>query len=119
MTEPTNQKPKLPTMQKSPATKSRGGKSRFATKDRGKKHQKPVAPKGPAKAYTSACCSLPARKPQAFSAISGKKDKTGLGHWRCSGCGKSTKVTVGKAGAEVPIDAAVTAVAVAMEVPLG
>ena len=64
--------------------------------------QKPVAPRREnAFEYISACCSLPARKPKAGQkeAVkdpeSGKvKDKPkGLGKWRCSGCGKVSKVT--------------------------
>lgn len=61
-----------------------------------------MAPRrGPVFEYISACCSLPARKPQtgrkeAVQDPESKKmkDQTkGLGHWRCSGCGKATKVT--------------------------
>lgn len=51
--------------------------------------------------YISKCCSLPARKPRTGAVSVGtdpekgkpKKETKGLGHWRCSGCGKSTKVT--------------------------
>jgi hypothetical protein len=73
------------------------GKSRYAQKARGKS-QRPVAakPRGPVNTYTSVCCSLPATKPAAASIIAGSKDRTGLGHFRCSGCKKSAKVTVSK-----------------------
>ena len=74
-------------------------KSKFSKKHR--KPQKPqVAPSGPVYTYVSKCCNAPARKPKAFSAIAGKKDKTGLGHWHCSACGKIAKVSVGKPKAE-------------------
>lgn len=71
--------------------------------------------------YVSACCSLPARKP-----VCGRKENQenpeshkmkevtkGLGHWRCTACGKITKVTPRKTTmpapvpVEVPNDAAV------------
>jgi len=83
--------------------------SRFKNK---KKSRSGVAPRSgasalprvPINAYLSVCCSAPARKPQT-----GRKDKVqnpengktkeqpkGLGKWRCSQCGKPTKVTVQK-----------------------
>jgi hypothetical protein len=56
------------------------------------------------------CCSLPATKPAAASAIAGSKEKTGLGHFRCSGCKKGCKVTRQKTEfpkAETTIEAAI------------
>jgi hypothetical protein len=50
------------------------------------------------------CCSLPAAKPRCGTKMTvnspdSKKSvevSTGLGKWRCSGCGKPCKVTVKK-----------------------
>ena len=73
------------------------GKPRSPKSKKHQKQQKPAAkPSLPTRSYVSKCCNAPARKPKAFSAIAGSKDKAGLGHWRCSACGKTTKVTVGK-----------------------
>jgi len=73
------------------------GKSRFAQKSRSKKQQKPVAIKrGPINSYTSVCCSVPAKKPHAGELPAGKKERLGLGHFRCTACGKGCKVTVSK-----------------------
>ena len=85
------------------------GRNRFNKKKRafgGGKKMTALAPqRAPLNAYLSVCCSAPARKPQT-----GRKDKVqnpengkskeqakGLGKWRCSGCGKATKVTVQRA----------------------
>lgn len=62
---------------------------------------KPVVKRGPVKEYITACCNVTARKPQAGDKIatknpeSGKTESTvkGLGHWRCSACGKPAKVS--------------------------
>jgi hypothetical protein len=53
-------------------------------------------PRGPVNTYTSVCCSLPATKPAAASVIAGSKERTGLGHFRCTGCRKGCKVTMSK-----------------------
>lgn len=77
-------------------------KSKYGKKKSQKKNLKPVVtPKGPVKEYISGCCSISASKPrtgrkEAVSDPESKKMKEaskGLGHWRCSGCGKSCKVT--------------------------
>ena len=95
-----------PTVQKSsgsaqkPHDETRNSKrARWAKK--AKPVAKPIVRKGPEKEYISACCSVPARKPRAGmketvkDPESGKtKDKPkGLGHWRCTACGKVAKVT--------------------------
>jgi len=79
------------------------GKSRYA-----QKRNKPTAPVavklGPVNDYKSVCCGVPAAKPPCGKKVSAMnpeskkmKDVTlGLGTWRCSGCGKSCKVTVSK-----------------------
>ena len=84
---------------------SGNGQSRNAKRARWAKKSKPVAKpivrRENAYEYISACCSLPARKPRAGEkemqkdAETGKfRDKPkGLGHWRCSGCGKASKVS--------------------------
>lgn len=94
-------KPSSGSAQQKPSEGTRNEKrARWAKKAVPK--QKPVAPRREnAFEYISACCSLPARKPKAGQkeAVkdpeSGKvKDKPkGLGKWRCSGCGKVSKVT--------------------------
>ena len=110
MTEPTQQRTSQPSRpnNQSRNPKSKNGRPQFGKgKSRygQKKNRRPaVAPKprrGPEKEYISACCSLPARKPrcgqlEAVVNPETKKSKDvpkGLGHWRCSGCGKPTKVT--------------------------
>src|ERR1035441_1646821 len=95
-----------PTVQKSsgsaqkPHDETRNSKrARWAKK--AKPVAKPIVRKGPEREYISACCSVPARKPRAGmkepvkDPESGKtKDKPkGLGHWRCTACGKVAKVT--------------------------
>lgn len=65
---------------------------------------KPVIKRGPVKVYVSVCCKLPANKPPAGEKYTAKDPETnkmsemrrGLGHFRCSGCGKGCKVTVHK-----------------------
>ena len=73
------------------------GKSKYAKRRNANKRNSPVATKsGPVKEYISACCSAPARKPALVKQSTDKKSKEvpkGLGHWRCSICGKPTKVT--------------------------
>jgi hypothetical protein len=72
------------------------GKSRFAQKSRGNP-KKPVAVKrGPVNVYLSVCCGLPAVKPACVRVDKKKALEQGLGSWRCSGCHKAAKVTVGK-----------------------
>lgn len=97
------------------------GKSRYAQGHRGKRSAKPQAPKaGPVNEYLSKCCSLPARKPVAGERAGGINPETkkaskvikGLGHWRCSGCGKSTEVSLRK-----PQPATLGTVIVNTEVP--
>jgi hypothetical protein len=73
--------------------KKKNGNSRFSKKNRSKK---PAATPTPTNTYLSSCCSLPASKPRAFSAVVGSKDKSGLGHWRCTGCKKTCKVSISK-----------------------
>ena len=95
-----------PTVQKSsgsaqkPNEPSRNQKrARWAKK--AKPVAKPIVRKGPEKEYISACCSVPARKPRAGMKESVKDPETGktkdkpkgLGHWRCTACGKVAKVT--------------------------
>ena len=91
-----------PRTQGSTGSSSRGsGKSKYGKKQKSRSASKPVATKPPSKEYISTCCSTPAVKPRA-----GKKEVAqdpeskkmkditkGLGHWRCSACGKPTKVT--------------------------
>ena len=88
---------------------AKGGAGRKQTRDEkrkrwAKKHKvvaKPVVKRGPVKEYITACCSLPGIKPRAAQKDmakdpeSGKMKETvkGLGHWRCSSCGKLAKVT--------------------------
>ena len=85
---------------------SGNGQTRNAKRARWAKRSKPVArPVAPRREnafeYISTCCSLPARKPRAGEKSSVKNPETGkfkdepkgLGHWRCTGCGKATKVT--------------------------
>jgi hypothetical protein len=95
------------------------GKSRFAQKSRSKKQQKPVALKrGPVNSYTSVCCSVPAKKPHAGELPAGKKERLGLGSWRCTACGKSCKVTVSKYHVATVVGENVTITAmVSAEVP--
>ena len=94
---------KQPNTPKPSANKSRKNRSRYNAK---KHNRGPVAPRkssGPAKQYISACCSLLALKPECGRKemkqdSESKKLKSvpkGLGHWRCSGCGKSCKVKPG------------------------
>lgn len=81
-----------------PTFGSKKGKKRGKTKG-GSAHTRGT--RTPQLEYVSACCSLPARKPacgrkefQADPESKKPKEVTkGLGHWRCSGCGKSCKVT--------------------------
>jgi hypothetical protein len=93
-----NTRPSSQGSQKRTSTQKRtNSNSKYAQKSRGKKFVKPAPkPRGPVNTYTSVCCSLPATKPAAASLIAGSKDRTGLGHFRCSGCKKSAKVTVSK-----------------------
>lgn len=85
-----------------PAHKENRNAKRARWAKKSKPVVKPVAPrKGPEKEYISACCSVPARKPRAGQKESSKDPESGklktipkgLGHWRCGGCGKATKVT--------------------------
>lgn len=92
-----------------PSYQQKGGAGRKQTRDEkrkrwAKRHKvvtKPVVKRGPVKEYITACCSLPGIKPRAAQKDmakdpeSGKMKETvkGLGHWRCSGCGKLAKVT--------------------------
>ena len=95
-----------PTVQKSsgsaqkPNEPSRNQKrARWAKK--AKPVAKPIVRKGPEKEYISVCCSVPARKPRAGMKETVKDPETGkmkdkpkgLGHWRCTACGKVAKVT--------------------------
>ena len=84
------------------SSKKGSNKSKYGKKRNQKKNLKPVvAPRGPVKEYVSACCSALASKPRAgrketAADPESKKMKEvtkGLGHWRCSTCGKPTKVT--------------------------
>lgn len=48
--------------------------------------------------YTSVCCGGPASKEPCVKPKAGKvkgrtTEQTGLGHWSCDRCGRSTKVT--------------------------
>ena len=84
------------------SSKKDSRKSKYGKKRNQKKNLKPVvSPRGPVKEYVSGCCSALASKPRAgrketASDPESKKMKEvtkGLGHWRCSTCGKPTKVT--------------------------
>ena len=77
--------------------KANRGSSEYAQKSRGKSKAPVVKPRGPVNEYVSVCHSAVAKKPQAFSPISGSKEKTGLGKWRCTECGKRCSVTMRKA----------------------
>ena len=108
-----NQSPKPPTQGFSNQKADSGhrnfkGKSKHKQRRKGQRTQKQsqkrttsVPRRGPVFLYVSSCCSLPARKPIAAVKVftlnpdSGKSKETpkGLGHWKCSGCGKSCKVT--------------------------
>ena len=79
----------------SPFGKSHG-KSKFAQKSRGKSKAPVAVKRGPVNAYTSVCCGLPATKPGCVKVDKKKALEQGLGSWRCSGCHKAAKVTVGK-----------------------
>lgn len=46
--------------------------------------------------YTSACCSVPAKKPPCVKPVGDTKELMSLGKWRCSSCGKRCKVTRSK-----------------------
>src|ERR1039458_2194697 len=95
-----------PTVQKSSGSSQKPNEpSRNQKRARWAKKAKPVAKpivrKGPEKEYISACCSVPARNPRAGMRESVKAPETGktkdkpkgLGHWRCTACGKVAKVT--------------------------
>ena len=87
------------------------------------KRSKPVAKPSvrvaPAKVYTSACCQAPATKPKAGQKEVAKDAETGkmksgskgLGKWRCSQCGKTCKVSVGKPEAKETFGAKLIAAA--------
>jgi hypothetical protein len=112
---PSQEKTKQHTKGTSPSGKK---ENRNAKRKRWAKKNRPapksITPRGPSKEYISACCSLPARKPAAGMKSMGKDPETGkmketrkgLGHWRCSGCSKPTKVTPRKPEpkTEVPIE---------------
>lgn len=107
------QRTSTPTAPSSPSKAGSGHrnfkvKSKHKQRRKGQRTQKQsqksttsVPRRGPVFLYVSSCCSLPARKPAAAVKVftvnpnSGKSKETpkGLGHWHCSGCGKSTKVT--------------------------
>ena len=92
-----------------PKSSSSAPKKNEATRDekrarwakKSKPVAKPVVRRDPEKEYISACCSVPARKPKAGERVSTKAPDSGkmkevprgLGHWRCTGCGKVAKVT--------------------------
>lgn len=66
-----------------------------------KEHKNPVVPRRPPIfTYLSKCCGLAAKKPAAGKKVevinpeSKKTEKAtkGLGHWRCTGCGKACRV---------------------------
>ena len=97
--KPTVQKSSGSAQQK-PNEPSRNQKrARWAKK--AKPVAKPVLQRGPVHEYISACCSAPSRKPRAGMKESVKDPETGktkdkpkgLGHWRCTACGKVAKVT--------------------------
>jgi len=96
--KPSTRPSSLVSQKRTGTQKRSNGKSKYAQKSRVNANKKAVVakPRGPVYAYTSACCSLPARK-KACVAV-GKKDALtqSLGKFRCSGCGKRSKVTVSK-----------------------
>ena len=64
------------------------------TKPNRKPAPKPFNAPPPVFAYFSACCSEAAKKPSVAEVSSQSKDKQGtLGKFRCTKCGKSTKVS--------------------------
>ena len=85
--------------QSSSGTGKNKGRSRYAQKSRGNAKKSPVAakPRGPVFSYTSSCCGAPAKKKPCVAV--NKKDALTqtLGKFRCTACGKRTKVTVSKA----------------------
>ena len=104
----SSQKPKQYSQGKSGSNTrpiSGNGQSRNAKRARWAKKSKPVAKpiarRENTYEYISACCSLPARKPRAGEKEMQKNAETGkfkeqpkgLGHWRCTGCGKVAKVS--------------------------
>jgi hypothetical protein len=123
MTEQTKPNTPQQSSRKPNTNKSRKNRARYDRKKRNKRagkqgvaQRKPV---GPVKQYLSACCSLPAIKPrcgqlEAVINPETKKSKEmpkGLGHWRCTGCRKATKVTpqVPKAAEPTPAPGATLA----------
>lgn len=81
--------------------------------------KKPAAPPRPPKyEYVSKCCGALGRKPAAGKLVENispeskrtEKVRKGLGHWRCSNCGKSCKVTPRIAKKEEPAPLATEAV---------
>lgn len=50
--------------------------------------------------YTSKCCEAPAKKPPVIRTPEDRREnkfsESNLGHWRCTKCGKATKVTRAK-----------------------
>lgn len=72
----------------------------FSRPQKKKDDKKPVVRRPPVFTYTSACCGTPARKPFAGKKVESKDPESGkimftakgLGHWRCSQCGKGCKV---------------------------
>ena len=86
-------------------------RKRWAKKNGAKAKPQSVRSAPPIFEYVSTCCSLLARKPRAGQKEMVKDAETGrteiqtkgLGHWRCSGCGKSTTVSRRKPqSSEVP-----------------
>ena len=108
-----DQKPRQETRNAKPSRSHEDKRKAWAKKAR--PVAKPSVRVAPSKAYTSVCCSAPATKPKAGQQEVSKDTETGkmrsapkgLGHWRCSACGKATKVTVSKAEKEAPVAQAV------------
>ena len=98
------------------------GRSKYATKSRGKS-KTPAKAKTPSNVYTSVCCSAPAKKKPCVAV--NKKDALTqtLGKFRCTACGKRAKVTVSKAKnievITVPTSNGVGTMSYGEEVPLG
>lgn len=84
----------------------KGGKptgNTYKSQQQGAKRKPQANPvrRGPTYEYISACCSVKALKPRAAQKVSvvdpetrkPKAETKGLGHWRCTGCHKTCKVT--------------------------
>ena len=96
--ENQNLKPSVPSQQQRKSFTK--GTSSSGRKHNQRKPNKPVKRTAPTKEYISTCCSAPARKPRCGQEVTvtnpetkkPKQEAQGLGKWRCTACGKVTKV---------------------------